>query len=139
MAQAARKTKKPSTIPDKLYFKIGEVADLIGVKPYVLRYWETEFPEIAPGKSKSKQRLYKRKEVELIFKIKTLLYDQKFTIEGARQQLKEQGKRGSKKNNESQKGSQQIALPLTGENPKLRQMLKGLKKKLQELSKLIEE
>ncbi|MCP5464886.1 MAG: MerR family transcriptional regulator [Deltaproteobacteria bacterium] len=75
-------------IPDKLYFRIGEVAKLIGVEPYVLRYWETEFPEIAPVKSKSRQRLYKRCDVELIFKIRDLLYDQKFTIKGAKKVIK---------------------------------------------------
>ena len=141
MAQAARKAKDKQSIPDKLYFKIGEVADLIGVKPYVLRYWETEFPDIAPGKSKSKQRLYKRKEVELIFQIKELLYEEKFTIEGARQQLKELGRKG--KGREEKEGSRgvakQIALPLAGQNPNVRQMLRSLKKKLQELAKLIEE
>ncbi|MBF0491360.1 MAG: MerR family transcriptional regulator [Deltaproteobacteria bacterium] len=76
-------------IPDKLYFKIGEVAKLVGVKPYVLRYWETEFPEIRPGKSQTNQRLYKRKEVETVFKIKELLYKEKFTISGARKRLKD--------------------------------------------------
>lgn len=75
-------------IPNKLYFRIGEVADLVGVKPYVLRYWETEFPDIKPVKSKSGQRLYKRRDVELLVMIKNLLYAQRFTITGARQQLK---------------------------------------------------
>ena len=76
-------------IPDKLYFKIGEVAQLMGVEPYVLRYWETEFPEIAPAKSKSKQRLYKREDVEHIAQIKNMLHKQGFTIKGARQKLVE--------------------------------------------------
>lgn len=75
--------------PIRLYFKIGEVAKLVGVKPYVLRYWETEFPEIRPGKSQTNQRLYKRKEVETVFKIKELLYKEKFTISGARKRLKD--------------------------------------------------
>lgn len=76
-------------IPNKLYFRIGEVSELIDVKPYVLRYWETEFPDIKPTKSKSGQRLYKRRDVELLFKIKSLLYEQGFTINGARQKLKD--------------------------------------------------
>lgn len=76
-------------IPNKLYFRIGEVSELIDVKPYVLRYWETEFPDIKPTKSKSGQRLYKRRDVELLFKIKSLLYDQGFTINGARLKLKD--------------------------------------------------
>ena len=76
-------------IPDKMYFRIGEVADILEVKPYVLRYWETEFPDIKPVKSQSNQRLYKRRDVELLQAIKRLLYDEKFTINGARQHLKE--------------------------------------------------
>lgn len=75
------------TVPDKLYFKIGEVAKLIGVEPYVLRYWETEFPQIAPIKSQSGQRLYRRDDVETIIHIRELLYGQKFTIDGARNSL----------------------------------------------------
>lgn len=74
--------------PDKLYFKIGEVARIVGVKPYVLRYWETEFRVLRPGKTRSKHRLYRRRDVETLIKIKTLLHDQRFTIEGARKQLR---------------------------------------------------
>jgi DNA-binding transcriptional MerR regulator len=74
-------------IPDKLYFKIGEVSDLLGVEPYVLRYWETEFPVLSPKKSGTGHRLYRRKDVELLLRIKHLLYDKRFTIEGARQTL----------------------------------------------------
>src|ERR1700734_3954589 len=80
----------PPEIPDKLYFKIGEVSDLLGVEPYVLRYWETEFATLAPKKSGTGHRLYRRKDVELLLRIKHLLYDKKFTIEGARQTLHEQ-------------------------------------------------
>jgi DNA-binding transcriptional MerR regulator len=71
-------------IPDKLYFRIGEVSDLVGVEPYVLRYWETEFPSVGPKKSGTGHRMYRRKEVELLLKIKYLLYEKKYTIEGAR-------------------------------------------------------
>lgn len=74
-------------IPDKLYFRIGEVSRLAGVKPYVLRFWETEFPLLGPKKSSTGQRLYRRKEVELVLEIKRLLYEQRFTIEGARNLL----------------------------------------------------
>lgn len=80
---------KPLAIPNKLYFRIGEVADLLSVKPYVLRYWETEFPDVKPSKSKSGQRLYKRRDVELLVHIKGLLYHENFTINGARKRLKE--------------------------------------------------
>ena len=74
-------------IPDKLYFRIGEVSRLAGVRPYVLRYWETEFPMISPKKSGTGHRLYRRKDVELVLEIKRLLYDKCFTIVGARKAL----------------------------------------------------
>jgi DNA-binding transcriptional MerR regulator len=74
-------------IPDKLYFKIGEVSQLLGVEPYVLRYWETEFPLLSPKKSGTGHRLFRRKDVELLLRIKHLLYEKRFTIEGARQSL----------------------------------------------------
>jgi len=79
-------------IPDKLYFRIGEVARLAGIKPYVLRFWETEFPSLGPRKSGTGHRLYRRKEVELVLEIKGLLYDKRFTIEGARKFLETRGK-----------------------------------------------
>ncbi len=74
-------------IPDKLYFRIGEVSKLLGVEPYVVRFWESEFPGLAPKKSEAGQRLFKRKDVELLLQIKNLLYEKKFTIDGARQAL----------------------------------------------------
>ena len=75
-------------IPDKSYFKIGEVARLVGVKPFVLRYWETEFDRLRPDKSKTGQRSYSRSDVALLAEIKHLLYDRRFTIEGARKRLR---------------------------------------------------
>ncbi len=77
-----------SDIPDKLYFKIGEAAQIAGVPTYVLRFWETEFPRINPKRTPSGQRLYRRQDVELILEIKRLLYENKFTIQGAREYLK---------------------------------------------------
>jgi DNA-binding transcriptional MerR regulator len=74
-------------IPNKLYFRIGEVAKLAGIKPYVLRFWETEFPGLGPQKSGTGHRLYRRKDVELVLEIKHLLYEKRFTIEGARKLL----------------------------------------------------
>ncbi len=74
-------------IPDKLYFRIGEVSELLAVAPYVLRYWESEFPLLSPKKSGTGHRLYRRKDVELLLRIKHLLYERRFTIEGARQAL----------------------------------------------------
>jgi DNA-binding transcriptional MerR regulator len=79
-------------IPDKLYFKIGEVSELLGVEPYVLRYWETEFAVLSPKKSGTGHRLYRRKDVELLLRIKHLLYEKKFTIEGARMALQAEAK-----------------------------------------------
>ncbi len=80
-----------SGIPDKAFFKIGEAARLVGVKPYVLRYWETEFKSLRPQKTKSQQRLYRRSDVELLLKIRHLLYDKRYTIEGARSRLRGAG------------------------------------------------
>ncbi|HIL01221.1 MAG TPA: MerR family transcriptional regulator [Myxococcales bacterium] len=75
----------------KLYYRIGEVAQITDVKPHVLRYWETEFRWMAPPKSRSKQRLYRRKDIEMILAIKRLLYEERYTIAGARQQLRDLG------------------------------------------------
>lgn len=86
MTDVALQTGSPE-IPDKLYFKIGEVSELLGVEAYVLRYWETEFAVLSPKKSGTGHRLYRRKDVELLLRIKSLLYEKKFTIEGARQSL----------------------------------------------------
>jgi DNA-binding transcriptional MerR regulator len=79
-------------IPDKLYFRIGEVARLAGIKPYVLRFWETEFSSLGPKKSGTGHRLYRRKDVELVLEIKRLLYEKRYTIEGARKFLDTRGK-----------------------------------------------
>jgi DNA-binding transcriptional MerR regulator len=74
-------------IPDKLYFKIGEVADLVGVEAYVLRFWESEFPTFSPKKTSSGHRVYRRKDVETVLQIKKLLYEKGYTIAGARKRL----------------------------------------------------
>lgn len=76
-------------IPDKQYFKIGEVAEIAGVEPYVLRYWETEFKTIRPEKTRSNQRMYRRRDVETVLQIKQLLYDEGFRIDGAKRRLRE--------------------------------------------------
>jgi len=77
-----------ASIPDKLYFKIGEVSKITGVEPYILRYWESEFKLVKPYRTKSNQRLYRKKDVETILKIRQMLYEQKFTIAGAKKILK---------------------------------------------------
>jgi DNA-binding transcriptional MerR regulator len=89
----ARRSAPPdaSGIPDKPYFKIGEAARLCAVKPYVLRYWETEFSSVRPQKTRSQQRLYRRRDVELLLQIRHLLYDKRYTIEGARARLRDLG------------------------------------------------
>ncbi|HVY92866.1 MAG TPA: MerR family transcriptional regulator [Bryobacteraceae bacterium] len=79
-------------IPDKLFFRIGEVSQIVGVEAYVLRYWESEFPGLSPRKSSTGQRMFRRKDVELLLRIKHLLYSQKFTIEGARKALQEKSR-----------------------------------------------
>jgi DNA-binding transcriptional MerR regulator len=81
-------TSYQKELPDKLYFKVGEVSAIVGVPAYVLRFWESEFKKIKPKRTPSKQRLYRKRDVELILKIKHLLYEKKFTIQGAKQHLK---------------------------------------------------
>jgi len=76
-----------SRIPEKLFFKIGEVCELIKVQPHVLRYWETEFPMLAQQKNRAGQRVYRRKDVEMVLRIRDLLYEEKFTIAGAKKKL----------------------------------------------------
>jgi DNA-binding transcriptional MerR regulator len=78
---------KTKTLPEKRYFRIGEVCELTQLKPHVLRYWETEFKQIKPHKTKSNQRLYRKKDIETLLLIKTLLYEQKYTIAGAKARL----------------------------------------------------
>jgi DNA-binding transcriptional MerR regulator len=115
-ASTPRAKTKPSTprqIPDKPYFKIGEVAALAGVAPSVLRFWETEFRALRPEKTRTNQRVYTRKHAELVLRIRELLYDRGFTIAGARQRL-----RGSLADGDA---------------------LENLKKELQDLLRLLDE
>jgi DNA-binding transcriptional MerR regulator len=112
-------------LPDKIYFKIGEVSEIVGVEPYVLRYWETEFDVLRPSKALSRHRLYKKKDVEMLLDIKRLLYSEGFTIEGARKKLKE-----TKKEEKTQ-----LKLPLADQ--KYRSALSKIKKDLQSLRKIV--
>src|ERR1700760_3537613 len=109
-------------IPDKLYFKIGEVSELLGVEPYVLRYWETEFTVLSPKKSGTGHRLYRRKDVELLLRIKHLLYEKKFTIEGARQRLQEEARAPK------QRAPKRVQQELFAEDP-----LPGIRRELAEI------
>jgi len=82
-------------IPEKQYFKIGEVSEILDVEPYVLRYWESEFKILKPTRTRARQRLYHKKDLELLLEIKHLLYDEKFTIAGAKKRLQEMKKQNS--------------------------------------------
>lgn len=115
----------PPRLPEKIYFKIGEVSQIVGVEPYVLRYWETEFDLLKPSKAPSNHRLYKKRDVELLLEIKRLLYTEGFTIEGARRKLKQ-----SKKEEKDQ-----LKLPLTEQ--KFKNALVKLKKELETLRRLV--
>ncbi len=87
---------EPVVIPEKIYFKIGEVCELVGVQAHVLRYWETEFPMLSPQKNKSGQRSYRRRDVMMALRIKQLLYNEMFTIAGAKKKLVSEQRSGSK-------------------------------------------
>ena len=126
MVAKNRKQSGEVLIPDKLYFRIGEVARLCHLPAYVLRFWETEFPQLKPNKSNTGQRMYRRRDVETVVRIKQLLYDDGFTIAGARQLLR----------GESRTGKAQDALPFSGRPSRdgLRQVRQGLKEILGMLS-----
>jgi len=112
-------------IPDKLYFRIGEVATLCHLPAYVLRFWESEFPQLKPVKSSTGQRMYRRRDVENVLRIKRLLYDQGFTISGARQQLRAEGKTDKS----------QAAIPFPSQStPEIQRIRQGLREILSMLS-----
>ena len=119
MVAKNRKQSAEVLIPDKLYFRIGEVARLCHLPAYVLRFWETEFPQLKPNKSGTGQRMYRRRDVETVVRIKQLLYDDGFTIAGARQLLR----------GEARPGKDQDALPFVSRPSRdgLRQVRQGLK------------
>jgi DNA-binding transcriptional MerR regulator len=112
-------------IPDKLYFRIGEVATLCRLPAYVLRFWESEFPQLRPVKSSTGQRMYRKRDVESVLRIKQLLYEQGFTISGARQQLRA----------ETKSDKTQTAIPFpTQSAPEIQHIRQGLKAILDLLS-----
>ena len=114
-------------IPDKLFFRIGEVSQIVGVEAYVLRYWESEFKGLSPRKSSSGQRMFRRKDVELLLRIKHLLYDKKFTIEGARKELTRESKDKTRK---VAPVSQAELFPAVSLLPEIRQELAAILKLL---------
>ena len=133
------KTKNHDTaavsIPDKQYFKIGEVSSLTGLEPYVLRYWETEFKSIRPVRMGSNQRLYRRRDVEIILEIKRLLYREGFTIAGAKKKvLHHKADKEHPPEPEPAAGPQPEAVP---ENGPLRDLLKVVRHELLELKQLL--
>lgn len=112
-------------IPEKLYFRIGEVARLCRLPAYVLRFWETEFPQLKPVKSSTGQRMYRKRDVESVVRIKRLLYEEGYTIAGARQQLRDEGKIDKT----------QVTLPFPGSAPSdIRHIRQGLQEILTILS-----
>lgn len=113
-----------SHIPDKLYFKIGEVSKITGVEPYILRYWESEFKLVKPYRTKSNQRLYRRKDVETILRIRQMLYEQKFTIAGAKKILKKNS-------------AQQQQLPLDFSQERYAAVLKEIRNAIRELCDML--
>lgn len=122
-------------IPDKLYFRIGEVSRLAGIKPYVLRFWETEFSSLGPKKSGKGHRLYRRKDVELVLEIKQLLYEKRYTIEGARKYLDSRSREAAPKSVETAAGKPMRPQPLFGEaGPALEAIRKELTEILEMLS-----
>ncbi|MBW1658946.1 MAG: MerR family transcriptional regulator [Deltaproteobacteria bacterium] len=116
-------------IPDRLYYKIGEVSQIVGVKPHVLRYWETEFPMIKPYKKDSKQRLYRKRDLRLLLMIKKLLYEEMYTIAGAKQVLKRL------KDQETGAKDRQLYFKFYQENYKAQ--LRDIKKELLEIKKIL--
>jgi DNA-binding transcriptional MerR regulator len=113
-------------IPDKIYFKIGEVSKIVGVKSYVIRFWESEF-KINRAKTKTSHRIYKAKDIELLLKIKDLLYIKKFTIDGAKKKLRELPKDEKEK---------QLSLSL--DEAKYQKMLTNVKGELKKIKKILE-
>src|SRR5438067_11720779 len=128
VAKARPKALRTSEVivPDKLYFRIGEVSELCHLPAYVLRFWETEFPQLKPVKSRTGHRMYRRKDVESVLRIKRLLYEEGFTIAGARQQIRSEVRGGDKK---------QAPLPFpTHASPDLKHIRQGLREILTMLS-----
>lgn len=123
-AEANNGNVAKTEIPDKLFFRIGEVSQLVGVEPYVLRYWESEFPGLAPKKSNTGQRMFRRKDVELLLSIKELLYEKKFTIEGARKALKSERREPPP----PKPVRQEVLFPATDPLPAIRQELNEILK-----------
>ncbi|MEI7448089.1 MAG: MerR family transcriptional regulator [Desulfomonile sp.] len=138
-------------IPEKQYFKIGEVSEILDVEPYVLRYWESEFKILKPTRTRARQRLYHKKDLELLVEIKHLLYDEKFTIAGAKKRLQDMkrqvsAERKAKKPTKAVKAKEESELleakaenALSSDNQSgYREILLEIKKELKELRSILE-
>ncbi|MCU0579981.1 MAG: MerR family transcriptional regulator [Desulfobacterota bacterium] len=133
-------SNETNEIPDKQYFKIGEVSALTGLEPYVLRYWETEFKSIRPVRMGSNQRLYRRRDVEIILEIKHLLYDEGFTIAGAKKKVIHHNHHKAEKERPAEPAPLIAGLPETSAAQKagpLRDLLKTVQHDLRELQQLL--
>jgi DNA-binding transcriptional MerR regulator len=120
----AGKAKEGRAIPDKLYFRISEVSKLTGLEPYVLRYWESEFRLIKPARTKSRHRLYKRKDLDMVLEIKRLLYEEQYTIAGAKKRLEELAKEDRKPTSEREEiDFKKVVLHILEELKSLRESL----------------
>ncbi|MGD0280183.1 MAG: MerR family transcriptional regulator [Smithella sp.] len=108
-------------IPEKAYFRIGEVSKIVNVEPYVIRYWESEFKTINPVRTKTAQRLYRKKDVQELLNIKNLLYSQRFTIDGAKKQLYKTRNNGEQKDKDNNK--QQWLIRIKEELQQIRQII----------------
>src|SRR4030042_5966963 len=123
LKSASESLKSYIPFPDKLFYKIGEVSRIVGVEPYVLRYWETEFPFLKPRKAKSGQRVYIKKDVEFLLYIKRLLYQERYTIEGVRKRLRGKSIRAFEPDTEEK----------TAEAKKPSMVIEHVKKKLRDI------
>ena len=139
-------------IPEKQYFKIGEVSEILDVEPYVLRYWESEFKILKPTRTRARQRLYHKKDLELLMEIKHLLYDEKFTIAGAKKRLQEMKKQSAAEKKAKKTPAKPVLKPKEeaeipenkneamhfSERSDYREILLEIKKELKELRSILE-
>jgi DNA-binding transcriptional MerR regulator len=126
-----------NTIPSKLYYSISEVADLTGVKAHVLRYWESEFPDLRPKKNRAGNRSYRDKDIRLVTLIRDLLYKQGFTIQGARLQLKERTRRDDGQTAAAGGPAPALEFPSPADDRR-RETLRSMKRELQELRRKLD-
>lgn len=118
-------------IPQKLYYRIGEVADIAGVKPHVLRYWETEFGFLSPSKNEGNQRLYTRKDLEKVLTIRKLLYQDRYTVAGAKKRFREEWRKSQEPGPAAPPGAEEAARARS-------RILRGMRSEVEELIRLLE-